>query len=384
MLDLHFKRPEFAQDLAHRMLGRSVLATNTLFMGAPRRTGKSTFLQHELKPELEGRGALVLYVDLWKEKLRDPAELIGFTVANALARQQGAIAKAAQAVGLAEVSIHGVSFRLDAVGKVPGATLADALDELQGKADRPVVLIVDEAQHAITSVRAMDMMFSLKSARDTMNKPGLTQLGLVMSGSDRDKLLRLVHGNASPFMGSQINELPVLDQAYTDHIAGLLAVERPDLRIDNARTYAAFERFNHRPEFFIDGIKAITGAFTDPARFNDLLDEEAERYVQNLRGSYATTYEGLSKLQRAVLTRVLSHSRDGKLFTQDALTQYSKAHGRKVQAGTARTAVEKLREMEPPVIWKSARGDYAPEDSGMRAWYEDMVKAGTWPPEGWV
>lgn len=381
-MDLHYRRPQFAEELARAVMGRSVLATSTLFLGAPRRTGKSTFLMDELQPALEALGALVLYVDLWKNKEHDPADLIAFAVANALAREQGAIARAAQAVGLTKVSIHGVEFSLEAVGRQAGATIADALAELQSEVARPVVFILDEAQHAIRSAGAMTAMFSLKSARDTINKPGVTQLGLVMSGSDRDKLLRLVHGNAAPFMGSSINALPLLDSGFTDMIAARLAVEKPGLVIDNGRLYQAFQRFNHRPEELRRGIDAIAGPF-GPARhdnFNDLLDLEAERYQQELHGTYAASYESLTPLQRAVLTRVLSHGAKGQLFTAQALSDYSRAHGRPVQAGAARSAVEKLRDLDPPLIWKSARGDYAPEDSGMRTWHEALVAANAWPP----
>jgi hypothetical protein len=91
-------------------------------------------------------------------------------------------------------------------------------------------------------------------------------------------------------------------------------------------------------------------------------------------------YGSLTKLQQAVLARVLSNGRDGRLFTADALAEYSKAHGKKVEPGAARTAVERLRELNPPVIWRSARGDYAPEDSGMRIWYERLVAQKAWPP----
>lgn len=381
-MNLHFKRTRSAQEMANAVLGQSVFASSTLFLGAPRRTGKSTFLVEDLTPALESLGALILYVDLWKNQDQDPAKLIAFTVANALAREQGKIAQAAQAVGLTKVSIHGVEFSLNAVGKTPGATIADALAELYTKAQRPVVLVVDEAQHAIKSDAGMIAMFSLKSARDTINKPGKTNLGLVMSGSDRDKLLRLVHGNGAPFMGSHITELPLLDQGFTDFMAGHLARERPALVIDNNRLYQSFVRFSFQPEELRNAIDRIAGPFgaASGGNFNDLLDEQANRYEQTLFDSYATFYDSLTKLQRAVLVRILSNSREGKLFTADALGEYSKAHGKKVQPGAARASVEKLRELDPPVVWKSARGDYAPEDSRMRDWYEGLTKAGNWPP----
>jgi len=71
-----------------------------------------------------------------------------------------------------------------------------------------VALIIDEAQHSRTSEEGRTAMTALKSARDQLNRPGETQLLLVMSGSDRDKLLRLVKSNAAPFFGSAISRMP--------------------------------------------------------------------------------------------------------------------------------------------------------------------------------
>lgn len=52
-MDQHFPCPEFAAELTQQLLGQSMFATDTLFLGAPRRTGKSTFLQEDLTPALE-------------------------------------------------------------------------------------------------------------------------------------------------------------------------------------------------------------------------------------------------------------------------------------------------------------------------------------------
>lgn len=381
-MDYHYPRAAYADEIAGIAMGAGIRSRPTIFLAAPRRTGKSTFLMEELTPALERKGATVLYVDLWKSRSQDPAELIAYTVANALAASQGFIARAAQAAGLSKVSIHGVEFSLDDVGKQAGASISDALSELHLKVGRPIVFIIDEAQHAIQSTAGMDAMFALKSARDVLNRPGKVNLALVMSGSDRDKLLRLVHGNGTPFTGSGITEFKSLDRGFTAFLSGLLVAELPKLIIDNERLFQAFERFGHKPEEILRGIGAAVEQLKEvPANlFNDLLDEEADRYEAEQYATFQTAYEGLTKLQRAVLTRILAHGRSGKLFDADALDVYTKAHGRKVLAGSARTAVEKLREMDPPLIWKSARGDYAPEDGAMRTWYERLVAKGAWPP----
>jgi hypothetical protein len=54
-------------------------------------------------------------------------------------------------------------------------------------------------------------------------------LMLVMSGSDRDKLLRLVNANGAPFYGSQISRMPPLGQDFIDHVSRLVTAQRPEL-----------------------------------------------------------------------------------------------------------------------------------------------------------
>jgi hypothetical protein len=378
----YFFRPELARQTAEQLLGGGIFGRPCLFLCAARRTGKSNFLMRDLIPALEDKGAKVLYLDLWADKTVDPKELIAITIANALAEAQGVIAKAAKAVGLNKVSIKGVEFTLAEVGHAKGATLSDALQELQEKVDVPVVLIVDEAQHAIRTRSGMDAMFALKSARDTLNARGNHKFCLVMSGSDRDKLLRLVHGNSAPFFGSHIDAMRLLGLDFTSHLAGQLVQEMPALDIDNDRFAASFDRFDNRPEEFLKAINTVVGPFGSGrgGKFHEALDREADNYEATRAGEYLAAYESLTKLQRAVLTRVLSNSHDGRFFTADALAEYSKAHGRKVLAGSARGAIEKLRAIDPPLIWKSERGDYAAEDSGMRRWYERLEARGEWPP----
>ncbi len=378
----YFPRPELARSVADRLLGNGMFNSPCVFLSAARRTGKSNFLIRDLQPALEKDCAKVLYVDLWADKARDPGEVIAITIANALAEAQGAIARAAKAAGLTKVSIKGVEFSLTDVGKATGASLTDALQSLQDKVDAPVVLIVDEAQYAISSKSGMDAMFALKAARDVLNARNKHRFCLVMSGSDRDKLLRLVLGNAAPFFGSHIDEMQLLGRDFASHLAGQLIQDNPALNINNARLSQTFERFDHRPEEMLTALNAVAGPFGAGRneRFHELLDQEAEKYEATRAAEYLAAYEGLSKLQRAVLTRVLSNAHDGRVFTADALAEYSRAHGKNVQAGSARGAIEKLRGIDAPLIWKSERGDYAAEDSGMRRWYERLRKQGAWPP----
>ena len=88
-----------------------------LFLAAPRRTGKSTFLKEDLLPAMVRRGWVPLYVDLWKDKSRDPAELISEEIQKKLTQYAGPLETLAKKTGLEKVSLYGVlSFNLHSAG----------------------------------------------------------------------------------------------------------------------------------------------------------------------------------------------------------------------------------------------------------------------------
>lgn len=68
-----FHRQDLAHTLCDSLEGKGLAdARSGLFLAAPRRTGKSTFLREDLVPEVERRGWIAIYVDLWADRARDP------------------------------------------------------------------------------------------------------------------------------------------------------------------------------------------------------------------------------------------------------------------------------------------------------------------------
>lgn len=95
---ISYPRTSLADELVTALQGRAGFsdAHNGLFLAAPRRTGKSTFLQGDLRPALERGGVVVVYVDLWADTARDPAALIATVIGRALQPHLGLVAKAAK------------------------------------------------------------------------------------------------------------------------------------------------------------------------------------------------------------------------------------------------------------------------------------------------
>lgn len=381
----HFPRTLLAQELARNLQGRSQFgdAHNGLFLAAPRRTGKSTFLQQDLKPELEREGLVVVYVDLWSDQRRDPGELISDAIGRALLPHLGLVAKAARSTGLESINIAGaLNIDTSKIGRIDGTTLTEALRALHETSKKPVALIIDEAQHALTSEAGENVMSALKAARDQLNAPGKINLMLIMSGSDRDKLLRLVNSNSAPFYGSQIQRMPELGPDFIAHVVQLIEQQRPELKpVDQALLATAFETFGHRPQFFMAALGDVLSPFADlSGRFEPAVAAAAEQRQRDDEAQMESEYLGVNPLQRAVLWRLLEQAQRFRPYDAEALRFYRSKVSGSVTAQKVQTALEALRQHTPSMVWKSARGEYAVDDAAMHRWYRQRVEAGTWPP----
>jgi hypothetical protein len=379
-----FPRTALAQELVAALQGKAMLgdAHNGLFLAAPRRTGKSTFLQGDLRPALQATGVVVVYVDLWADARRDPGVLIAEAIARALEPQLGLVARSAKKAGLDKIKLGGLEVDTSKIGKVDGLTLTDALRLLHDSAGKPVALIIDEAQHALTSEAGEAAMTALKSARDQLNQPGVVNLMLVMSGSDRDKLLRLVNTAAAPFYGSQIQRMPTLGPDFIAHIAALIEAQRPELKpVDQARLQQAFEVFGWRPQFFMAALGQVLSPLAAlSGRFEPALLEAAQQQQVQDEAQMESDFLGLKPTEQAVLWRMLAQGPRFRPYDAEALRFYRDKAGHPVSVAQAQKALEGLRQRMPALVGKSARGEYALEDAAMHRWFQTLTDAGTWPP----
>jgi hypothetical protein len=113
-----FHRTDLAMRMSERILSTQSgnASSSGLFLAAPRRTGKSTFLREDLTPALEKAKAYVLYVDLWADQSGDPGDAIVKTVRAALSTFEGVLLRIARAAGLDKITLPTVAFSLDKIG----------------------------------------------------------------------------------------------------------------------------------------------------------------------------------------------------------------------------------------------------------------------------
>jgi len=183
-------RSTLARQLCGAMLAPTVFedASHGLFL-LTSDAAVTGFVGSELCDGFEGAGATVIHLTM--------ADVARGELWSAIAASVGRM-MAAQTVDLPHESA--------ACDRLP---LLYGLQRLQRVSNRAVILMLDGIEHLTQDIHPDDWaaMFSLKSARDQMNRPGLCRLGLIMSSQSEDALARLVRSNASPFYGSSVRRL---------------------------------------------------------------------------------------------------------------------------------------------------------------------------------
>jgi len=378
-----FNRPALAAALADQALDTSLGTSGGMFLAAPRRTGKSTFVRQDLMPEFERRNLNVIYVDLWIDKTVNPAIHIANAIRTELAREDGAVAKTLKKMAsLSKLTVgawgNGLSFDLSQLNLAKDATLADALKALSTASQKKLVLVIDEAQHALTTEEGINALFSLKAARDSLNTDsGHYGMQLVATGSNRDKLTTLVNGREQAFYGADMVAFPLLGK---DYVQWLLERARLNLDVDGAS--AVFQSQGSRPEPFRKALSQTRLQLAvNPAQdANALLASLAFQGVRDAKTDFLNTVASLPPLQSALLRELAADSLLGPevrrpgLFSAAMKTRLlarleagmGAGHGVSVEPPSVQNALDKLREEN--FLWRSQRGAYAVEDEQFLEW----------------
>ncbi len=373
-----FHRPELAGRIASRVMSEDPVsaAASGLFLSAPRRTGKSTFLREDLIPELRARGAIVLYADLWKDQKADPGVVITNVVREALSDRAPVLAKLARRLGIEEaINLGALKLSPDkllgAIGLGADISLADALAALSDEAKRTIVLIVDEAQHAMTTENGRAALFALKAARDEINSSAHHGLRIVATGSNQEKLAMLRNSKDQAFFLAPMATLPHLDQRF---VAWFCNVFHLDETVDPARIGAIFEKCAFRPEILMAAMENIRNDFSDVEPSTPLADKIERQAMQVLRDGIQEQLRivhSLTPLQSSVFRVMAVAERDYAPFETQTLEKYravlrATAPGEtvNVDAASVQSALEGLQSKN--LVWKEARGIYAIEDRSIR------------------
>ncbi|EKT4540494.1 hypothetical protein C206_22811 [Pseudomonas putida TRO1] len=381
------RRHQLATALAQDLAGESLVDYSSgMFLAAPRRTGKSTFLNNDFIPECVQRGWLPVYVDLWSDRDAAPAQLISGAIGTALARFEGALARTAKKAGVDKINLlRTLSWDFTRPQLPAGTTLAQALAVLHQVSGQLVVLIIDEAQHALNSEDGLNAMFALKAARDHLNRGDRPDgLRLVFTGSSRDKLANLVLKSKQPFFGASITPFPLLGRDYVEFITALWNRRLADSNQFKVEDLAyAFELVGRRPEMLNKLLAEVSVGLGEAGNLGELLRNGALNHQAGVWSDYESAWNELTPLQQAVL-EVMAERTLGRQpfspFTEQTLVEVSRKLEQaqavaNVNTANVQKALDALRDKE--LVWKANRGEYALEDTAMAEWLaRDQAVAG--------
>lgn len=369
---LVFHRAELADKLVTQILTVSVgsAASSGVFLAAPRRTGKSTFLREDLRPAFEAKDTLVVYADLWANPTADPGDVIVGAIRAALAATDGVLLRLAKGTGLNKVSIAGtVNFDLDRVGLGADVSLTEALVALSDETKKTVVLIIDEAQHAITADSGIAALFALKAARDELNSSLHHGLRIVCTGSNRDKLAMLRNSKDQAFFGAPMVNFPTLGRDFIDWFC-----EKTDLpfALDPEKVWPLFAAAGYRPE--------LLGSAADLFRFDfeletasgpDKFAAEVARLAEEMNQVQRKVIHSLTPTQLAVLRVMAASGNDYAPFEAATMGKYRQAMAlagvapEDVKADVPAVQQALMALQDKKLVWRAARGVYMVEEQSV-------------------
>ena len=375
---LHFPRAALAKSIADEVMLRSPwsFSANGVFLTAPKGTGKTTFLREDLAPLLS-KEAFVIYADLLAEPDRGPTA----AVKDAVQRSNLAAKSFANgAITRAELNRAGFAKGASEDPLTDEHQLPVALNSIQTLVQTPVVLIIDEAQHALTHPDGMDLMRSLKSARDQINTRGEANLRILMAGSHKDKLMHLVREVASPFYGSAAAVLPPLGRDYLEYVAEQIKASTNIDFVDINTLEQAFELTDHKPEALANIIgMALNPLLKKDHSFSTMVIHGAQNLWICARAIHSDTLDDLPALDRAIMERIGSTAGRFAVSGKESLAAYSMAVGETVSAQRVQKALHRLQSSDPPLLWKAGTAEYVIEDPDLRDWIrigQDFTKGG--------
>jgi hypothetical protein len=346
--DIEVRRPALARSCLE-MVGAQ--RGRPLAMFAPRRVGKTYFLDHDLTPLARKEGWLPVYADLWLQR-SDPLGSINHALEEALddvdvpATRAGRLAKTpVKAVGAlgATVSLGEAPARR-ALPQAPELRLDALASRLAHASGKPVLLMLDEVQ-ALADVPDGERVVS--ALRAVLHKRR-DALCAVFTGSSQEGLARMVSVVGAPmYQFAQLMDFPPLGDEFLTALAGHFASVHRAKRLSIEDLRRVFAQIGFKPALMRDLVKAMSAeGLTDVDTGMKILLID-ERQVAGWRGILA----GQDVFERAVLL-MLAGGRPP--FGQETLASLGQLLGERPTVAKVRASIERLR--RAGLVAKGGRG----------------------------
>lgn len=301
----HYPRTALAEKVLN---GFEAGLAERLTIFAPRKRGKTEFVQRDITPMARERGVLVVYVDFWRDK-SSPARAFATAVMSARKEHESWFKQVVGDAGLvgnaslkASLKLWGGDLSLEVSPQrahAEKAVIEAAFSELEAT-NKPVLLLLDEVQHLATSPDFDDFTAALRSfmtARSDQKVKG------IFTGSSQEGLAQLFKRTKAPFFNASSQlEFPDLGADFVEFELDVFERVTGGIALDQTQALDIFSRMQQSPGQFTDLLKRmaldeIHHLDEGFARFyGDLLEEENQQFT--------LLWQGMSRVDQALLIMI--------------------------------------------------------------------------------
>lgn len=311
-----------------------------LALFAPRRVGKTYFLDHDLAPAASQTGMLPVYADLWLNKAA-PLEAINHMLEEALddaSVPTGAVARLADTpvkkIGALGASIDlGDAPRRRPLPDAPALRLDALLNRLAKQHGGKILLMLDEAQTLGDLPQGEALIAGLRAVLHNRRR----QVDAVFTGSSQEGLAKLMNTVGAPmYQFAQLIHFPVLGDEYLDQLAKHFARVHTGKSLQRDALRALFAKIGHKPALLRDIVKAMS------AEGITNTDLGLQHFMNDKRqtSGWRALLQSLDAFDQGVLIVI---AQGLPPMGRDTLARLATIPGAKPTISKVRTSIEKLR-----------------------------------------
>lgn len=257
--EIEVRRPGIAQSYL-ALLGAQPGRPLALF--APRRVGKTFFLDHDLAPQAKKAGMLPVYADLWLHKSA-PLEAVNHALEEALddllvpSSNIGKIAK----TPVKKIGVLGTGLDLGdephrrPLPESPALRLDALVTRLARQHKGQILLMLDEVQTLVDAPDGVSMVATLRAVLHKRRE----DVCAVFTGSSQEGLARLMNTAGAPmYQFAQIIDFPFLDDEFLQLLAEHFSKVHPGKKLELDELRDVFKKIGFKPALMRDIVKAMS------------------------------------------------------------------------------------------------------------------------------
>ncbi len=346
--DITIRRPALADSyiaLLKAQPGRPI----ALF--APRRVGKTYFLDGDLAPAAERAGLLPVYADLWLQRSA-PLDAINHTLEEALddAKVPTSSASKLAKTTVKKIGALGASIELGdeparrALPDKPELRLDALITRLASASGKPILLMLDEIQVLGQSTAGAAAVAAVRAVLQKHNK----KVYAVFTGSSQEELGEMMMAAGGPmYQFAQLLTFPFLGTDYLQLLAAHYHRVHPNKNLDVAALQGLFAHIGFKPALMKDLVKEMSAeGITD-------VDQALARFMADDRNVPA--WQGvLSSLQPVEQAMVVVLAHGLAPMGKDSLLALARITGKAVTLAKVRVALQRMRKAgilsKPPSV----------------------------------